>query len=86
MTFFALVVIGLVYIVVINGTFLPIMQNLVNSNSVVAMDDDSKSSVLGGFLQVNLMLKLLIPGLFLVTLIAVVVFILFKREEENSQI
>lgn len=86
MTFFALVVIGLIYVVVINGTFIPLMTGLVNSDSVVPMDAGSKASVLGGFSQVSLMLKFLIPGLFLAALVAVVVFILFKREEENAQI
>ena len=85
MTFFALVIIGLVYIVVINGTFLPIMQGLVNSDSVVPMDAASKESVLSGFTHVNLMMKFLIPALFLAALVAVIVFIFFKREEESMQ-
>ena len=62
------------------------MTNIVNSDSIVHMEDDSKSSVLGGFMQVNLMLKLLIPSLFLATLVAVIVYILFKREEESTQL
>lgn len=83
-TFFSLAVIGLIYMIVINGTFLPIMQNTVNLGYGVPMDNTTKSEVLGGFIQVNTMIKYLIPGLFLAVLIAVIMFIFFRREEENQ--
>lgn len=83
-TFFALTIIGIVYMVVIHGTFLPIIQNVVNNDYGVPMDNTTKSVVLDGFLQVDTMVKILIPGLFLAVLVAVILFIFFRREEENQ--
>ena len=82
-SFFALVIIGFIYMIVINGAVTPLLTNIVNSPNVIQMNDSIKNDVLGGFTQVNIMLKILIPGLFLACFIAVILYIFFRREEEN---
>jgi len=84
-SFFGLAVIGFIYLVVINGNVLPAFQNLVTSGNLIPMDTGTTNSVLGGFNQIDFMLKILIPGLFVAALVAVFVFILFRKEEESYQ-
>ena len=87
-TFFCLTVIGIIFMVVIYGTLYPILVSTVTTlNPVggeVSMDAASQGAVLGGFNQVVFVLKILIPGLFLGCFIAIIMFIFFKKEQEEQ--
>lgn len=87
-TFFCLTVIGFIFMIVINGTLYPIfvstLSTLNPAGGANSMDSASQGEVLAGFSFVMGTLKILLPALFLGAFIAVIIYIFFKKEQEEQ--